>query len=124
MKPSQPILPNAAPEGDFAFIYANATEPWLAYEVERDFLSQPRAFAILRLEIGVEGWFFFSDCIEEPSAAGLTWVSQPQWLLQWGFGARQLDICAQSVHFLGVYYQQAGAAYALMEAFHQHELGD
>lgn len=109
-------LPSADPEGDWAFFYAAAGEPWFAYEVPRDYLSQPRTFAILQLRIGAAGWFVFSDCLEQPSPSGLTWVSHPQWQLQWSQGYCQLDMCAETLQFVGLQYQLAGAAQALQDA--------
>lgn len=116
MQTPPPHLPEADPEGDWAFFYAAKGQPWLAYELHRDFLSQPRSFAIVQLFIGATGWFVFSDCLEQPNPAEFSWVNQPQWQLQWTQGHCQLDICAEHLVFIGVRYQLAGAAVALQQA--------
>ena len=110
------ILPASADTGDFAIFYDTANEYWLAYELQRDFLSSPRAYAIARLCLGPEGWAVLTDGAEEPGPTGLSVLSEAPWHLQLRSEHRLLEISAQSLTLEATRYQQAGAAVALLEA--------
>ncbi len=110
------VLPASADTGDFAIFYDTANEYWLAYELQRDFLSSPRAYAIARVYLGPEGWAVLTDGAEEPGPRGLSVLSEAPWHLQLRSEHRLLEIGAQSLTLGATRYQHAGAAVALLEA--------
>ncbi|MEY4589636.1 MAG: hypothetical protein RL497_1712 [Pseudomonadota bacterium] len=113
-------LPTPKEHADFALLTSPEGEFWLAYELERDFLSAPRCFAVLNGSLGAEGQMAWLQPAQEPAEDFLVF-DNGLYFLSLSNAQQELRLAACTLKLIETLYHQQGPQAALLTSLNRIE---